>query len=137
MRHMAELYSLLSSQPDQKWVLLLYTDGGPDHRVTYVSVQLTLIVIFKLLDLDFLCAARTAPCHSWCNPVERIMSTLNLGLQCVGLMREKMDDSFESEASKCKSLKEVNVFSTASPQSIEGCGKTCSQLTLRSLLVKT
>ena len=30
MRHMAELYSLLSSQPDQKRVLLLYTDGGPE-----------------------------------------------------------------------------------------------------------
>lgn len=105
MRHMAELYSLLSSQPDQKQVLLLYTDGGPDHRVTYVSVQLALIAIFKLLDLDFLCAARTAPCQSWRNPVERIMSILNLGLQCVGLMRKKMEDTFESEASKCKSLK--------------------------------
>ena len=55
MHHMAELYSLLSSQPDQKRVLLLYTDGGPDHRVTYVSVQLALIAIFKLLDLDFVC----------------------------------------------------------------------------------
>jgi len=72
-----------------------------------VSVQLALIAIFKLLDLDFLCAARTTPCQSWRNPVERIMSTLNLGLQCVGLMREKMDDTFESEASKCKSLKEL------------------------------
>ena len=107
MRHMAELYSLLSSQRDQKRVLLLYTDGGPDHRVTYVSVQLALIAIFKLLDLDFLCAVRTAPCHSWRNPVERIMSTVNFGLQCVGLMWEKMDDSFESEVSKCKSLKEL------------------------------
>ena len=38
-RHMAELYSLLSSQPDQKWVLLLDTDGGLDHRVTYVSMD--------------------------------------------------------------------------------------------------
>lgn len=35
------------------------------------------------------------------------MATLNLGLQCVGLMREKMDDNFESEASKCKSLKQL------------------------------
>ena len=31
MRHMAELCSLPSSQPDQRHVLLLYTDGGPDH----------------------------------------------------------------------------------------------------------
>jgi len=61
-------------------------------------------VVFKTLDLDFLCAARTAPSHSWKNPVERIMSTLNLGLQCVRLMREKGDDEFEAEADKCKSL---------------------------------
>lgn len=73
-----------------------------------MSVQLALIAIFKLLDLDFLCAAHTAPCQSWRNPVERIMSTLNLGLQCVGLMQEKMDDTFESETSKCKSLKELH-----------------------------
>ena len=72
-----------------------------------MSVQLALIAIFRMLDLDFLCAARTAPCHLWHNPVERVMSTLNLGLQCVGLMREKMDDTFESESSKCKSLKEL------------------------------
>ena len=32
------------------------------------------------------------------------MSTLNLGLQCVGLMWEKGDDEFEAEAKKCTSL---------------------------------
>ena len=32
-----------------------------------------------------------------------IMSILNLGLQCVGLAREKMPDEYESEAVKCKS----------------------------------
>lgn len=29
--------------------------------------------------MDYLCAARTAPYHSYRNPVERIMSILNLG----------------------------------------------------------
>ena len=72
-----------------------------------MSVQLALTAVFKFLDLDFLCAVRTAPCHSWRNPVEQIMPTLKLGLQCVGLMWEKMDNSFESEVSKCKSLKEL------------------------------
>lgn len=62
----------------------MYTDGGPDHRLTYVSVQLSLIAIFLELDLDVLIAARTAPNYSWANPVERIMSIINLGLQCVG-----------------------------------------------------
>ena len=36
--------------------------------------------------------------------MERIMSTLNLGLQCVGLMREKGDSEFEAEDAKCNSL---------------------------------
>ena len=105
IRHATELSNVLSRSDElRKPVLFMYSDGGPDHRLTYVSVQVSLIVVFKTLDLDFLCAARTAPSHSWKNPVERIMSTLNLGLQCVGLMREKGDDEFEAEADKCKSL---------------------------------
>ena len=106
MRHMAELCSILTSQQCNK-ALMIYTDGGPDHRVNYLSVQVALIAAFKKLDLDFLCAARTAPCHSWRNPVERVMSTLNLGLQSVGLMRQKMDDDFEKDAQQCNSLKDL------------------------------
>ena len=93
----------------------MYSDGGPDHRLTYVSVQVSLIALFLKLDLDFLCAARTAPAHSWRNPVERVMSTLNLGLQCVGLMREKMDEEFETEAAKCKSLRDLRDCSKRIP----------------------
>ena len=47
---------------------------------------LSLIALFLNLNLDFLLACRTAPNHSWKNSVESIMSILNLGLQCVGLM---------------------------------------------------
>ena len=102
IRHATELSHVLSRNDElRKPVLFVYSDGGPDHRLTYASVQLSLIAV---LDLDFLCAARTAPAHSWRNPVERVMSTLNLGLQCVGLMREKGDDEFEAEAKKCTSL---------------------------------
>ena len=96
---------ILSSNADiHKSILFLYSDGGPDHRLTYVSVQVSLIALFLMLDLDFLCAARTAPSHSWRNMVERVMSTLNLGLQCLGLMREKGDSDFEAEAAKCNNL---------------------------------
>ena len=38
---------------------------------------------------------RTAPCHLWKNPVERIMSTVNLGLQSVGIMRRDGNKDFE------------------------------------------
>ena len=87
-RHMTELVDTIQSQNllTEKSVLFLYSDGGPVHRLTYLSVQLSLIALFLKLDLDYLCAARTAPCHSWRNPAERVMSIVNLGLQCVGLM---------------------------------------------------
>ena len=105
LRHATELSMILRSKEEYlKPVLFMYSDGGPDHRVTYVSVQVSLIALFIVLDLDFICAVRTAPAHSWRNPVERVMSTLNLGLQCVGLMREKGDDEFEKEAAKCSSV---------------------------------
>ncbi len=83
-------------------ILFLYTDGGPDHRLTYISVQLSLIALFRHLNLDLLIAGRTAPSHSWANPVERIMAIVNLGFQCVGVMRKKMADDFEKCAFRCK-----------------------------------
>ena len=86
LRHACELVDLLRSQNvTEKPILCNYTDGGSDHRLTFLSVKLALVCLYLLLDLDYLLAARTAPCHSWRNPVERIMSTLNLGLQGVGL----------------------------------------------------
>ena len=42
------------------------------------------------------------------------MSTLNLGLQCVGLMREKMDDEYEKTAQRCQSLKDLRKKATES-----------------------
>ena len=101
-RHSAELYDLIVSHNlDINPVLFIYCDGGPDHIFTYLSVQLSLISLFLQLDLDFLCACRTAPCHSWRNLVERIMSIVNLGIQCVGLMRKEIGEVSESLISKC------------------------------------
>ena len=107
IRHVTELCSCLHSLGDVNPVLLLYTDGGPDHRLTYLSVQVALIALFRKLNLDYLCAARTAPCHSWKNPVERIMSIFNLGLQSVGLMRESKDAEYEKVAERCKNLSDL------------------------------
>jgi len=104
IRHATELTSILSTCTDDQKSILFYSDGGPDHRLTYVSVQLSLIALFLACNLDFLCAARTTPAHSWRNPVERVMSTLNLGLQCVGLMRKEMEPKYKDEAAKCNSL---------------------------------
>lgn len=73
----------------------MYTDGGPDHRVNYLSVKIALIALFRDLNLDILIALRTAPSNSWANPVERVMSIINIGLQGVGVMRRKMSNEFE------------------------------------------
>ena len=86
-------------------MLCVYTDGGPDHRITYVSVKLACIALFLKFDLDYLIAARTPPYHSWRNPVERVMSTLNLGLQCIGMMRKAGSELFEKEMTQCDNMK--------------------------------
>ncbi len=52
LRHAAELKELLGSLADPvKPVLCLYTDGGPDHRLTYLSIQVSLICLFLSLAL--------------------------------------------------------------------------------------
>lgn len=102
LRHSTELAAIIEQRAPEKPVLFVYSDGGPDHRITYLSVKLSL---FVKLDLDYLCAARTAPYHSYRNPVERIMSIVNIGLQAVALAREKMPEDMEAEAAKCNSMK--------------------------------
>lgn len=144
-RHMCELYNTLQSISFSKHILFLYSDGGPDHRLTYISVQLSLICLFITLDLDYLCAGRTAPYSSWRNPVKRIMSVLSLGLQCVGLARAKMPEDFEREVAKCNNLselrknpagKELEVQDSLSPVKILLCS-LFSHLKLKDEFIKT
>ena len=73
-----EINSALLRIITDKTLLQLYWDGGPDHRLTYVSVKLSVIALFLNLNLDVLIACWTAPNHSWRNPVERIMSIVNI-----------------------------------------------------------
>ena len=114
IRHMAELEGVLHTVNDDHPLLLLYTDGGPDHRLTYATVQISLICIFLALDLDFLCAVRTPPYHSWKNPAERIMSILNIGLQSVGVMRQKTQ-SFEEALKQCNNLTSIRGLGEENP----------------------
>jgi hypothetical protein len=61
IRHATKLVNILENEAIDRPVLFLYSDGGPDHRVMYLSVKLSLIALFLKRDLDYLCAARTAP----------------------------------------------------------------------------
>ncbi len=52
-RHITELSDVVRTHlPASKPIVFLYTDGGPDHRLTYLSVQLSLISLFLELDLE-------------------------------------------------------------------------------------
>ena len=96
-RHAIELCSILNKEGSCPPLLFSYTDGGSDHRTTFRSVQLAWILLFAELDLDMLVAARTAPGHSYVNPAERCMSTLNIALQNCALTREDIADQHASK----------------------------------------
>ena len=88
-RNAAEMLKILTNEEMMKLYRQssrFFSDGGPDHRITYHSVKLALIVLFRKLNLDMLIAGRTATGHSWLNPAERIMSILNIALQNVAMM---------------------------------------------------
>ncbi len=101
MRHVTELSKLLKERNSLNPIVVLYTDGGPDHNTTFLSVQLGLICLFIHHNLDMIEAVRTAPYHCWKNPCERVNCILNLGLQAVGLMRAAMEEKFEKAISSC------------------------------------
>ena len=100
-RHSVELVQLVSEnhsndgRSSSKPVMVILSDGGPDHRVTYGSVKVAMIALFCRLDLDALICIQMCPYQSWTNPAERVMSTLNLALQNVSLMRDSMSEPQE------------------------------------------
>ena len=98
-------------------ILVIVSDGGPDHRVTYGTVKVSAVALFRALDLDMLICLRTCPYQSWQNIAERIMSTLNLALQNVSLARRSMDPEFEKLVHNKNSLSEVREAIEKSPKS--------------------
>ena len=42
---------ILEKKAPAKSILITVSDGGPDHRVTFLSVKLALIALFRALDL--------------------------------------------------------------------------------------
>lgn len=105
-RHGIELQKNLE-QDDRKPILMLYTDVGPDHRLTYHAVKLSLIVLFRRLNLEILIAGRTAPGHSWVNTAERIMSLMNLAFQNTALSRNECSSDIEQVLKSCGSMADV------------------------------
>ena len=100
-RHAAELYEILQSNSKNYSILFLY------YCLTCASVKLTLITLFRMVDLDYLFAARTATHYFYHNPAERVMSVFNLGLQSIVLLRRELENAVQEKA--VKSCQEVRV----------------------------
>ena len=68
LRHSAELSKNVLQEycatGSNKSVLVVMSDGGPDHRLSYGSVQVALLALFIRLNLDVLIAVRTCPYQS-------------------------------------------------------------------------
>ena len=107
-RHGVILCKIIKELEHVPPILMKYTDVGTDQRNTLVSFNVASIYLFKELDLDFMIAVRRGPGHSCMNPVDRIMSILNLGLQNVATERAPCDDeSIEKKVKKCNSMTEL------------------------------
>lgn len=72
-------WSMITGGHDHRRTWSPEVSGARDRHNTLLSVQVSLIALFRLLDLDML-AARTAPQNSYRNRLERIMSLISLEL---------------------------------------------------------
>ena len=134
LRNGTEVASALIEKFDTKEavppVLILYTDGGPEHRTTYVSVK---ICLQKYLDLDQVLAVRTAPGHSYRNSAEKINCLLNIGLYGIGCMRQHSTDPFfEQSLSRSTGLGDVRKLieknSDRNTKLLKECCQPCMNL---------
>ena len=107
-RGVAELYEPLKGYyqtvPQRVYI---YADGGGDRRITFLRVQMALIAMFLSLDLDELISARPAAGHSFRNPGERCHAIANLGLQNVGMMRQRMGPEDENIMKNLNNTEEI------------------------------
>lgn len=121
LRHASELTQLVQSHCDQKKsIMILVSDGGPDHRVTFGSVRVASLGLFRALDLDMLICVQTCPYQSWQNLAERVMATLNFALQNVSLSRSKMSEQLEKLVKNKNTLQDIRTLITNNPEVGDG-----------------
>ena len=113
LRNAAEIEDMLTHRYQGKEnippIIVIYTDGGPEHRSNFLSVKIALIALQKSLDADMPVAVRTAPGHSYRNPVKKVNCILNIGLYGIGVMRQPVVDDpfFEKKLNATGNTEEV------------------------------
>ena len=108
--HCAQLVVTLRDKGLNPKVLVLQTDGGPDHSLKRMATKFALIATFSELDLDRLVALRGAPNGSASNKVERGMCILNLPLAHTALKRGEMPEYAEKAVKNCNSMAAIRTL---------------------------
>ena len=106
--HCAQLIDTLRMKGINPTVLVLQTDGDPDHSLKRTAVQLALLAIFKELDVDHLVMLWCAPNGLVRNKVECSISVINLALAHVSVERGEMEELADGEVKNCSSMKSVH-----------------------------
>ena len=99
-------------------IMGIYTDGGPEHRLNFLSIQIAYIALQQFLDLDMLVAARTAPGHSFKNPPEKVNCILNLALYGIRCMQKEIHEvpEFEKKLDNCSGVNDVRTLISENPK---------------------
>jgi hypothetical protein len=108
VRAHTELGALLQREiSSTKTIGVLLTDGGPEHNITFTSVQIALVLLWRKMDFDQLVVGRSCPQNSWTNEIERVMSVLNLALYSMCFTRPVMTP-YEARASVNSTESDIN-----------------------------
>jgi hypothetical protein len=85
-------------------LLLDETDGGSDHATHTMQGQIVDLLLLWLSNADAYYHTKSASGRSFVNVVERLMSILNILLNCVALARAKMSELAEKWLKCCQNL---------------------------------
>lgn len=142
-RHAAALVKQVRKNECSPSVVMKFSDGGTDQRNTLEAVKVSLICVFRELNVDLLIAARCAPGQSWTNPVKRVMSILNIGLQNCALERTAGCEEDEKLLKPCGGMDDIrkaaqkdprvkDVWQTSVAQCLSTVANRLSRLSLKS-----
>ena len=105
--HQAQLLDTMKRMEVAPPVLVFQSDGGADRSIKRAQTKLSLVALFKKLDLDQLVVLRCAPNGSAYDKIERAMSPFNAALSHTATKRAPMPDWAERDIKNCTSMSDV------------------------------
>ena len=121
-RHFTELKQTLDANPsDKKPVTIITNDGGPDHNIHHDRNKAALLALFlSCPHILYLANFQMAANRSSFHPVEKLNCILNLALNGVALVRDKIEDPvFEDFLNSCSSMVDIRQKAEHNPGLVE------------------